>query len=457
MATVILDESHVVSSGFIPSRILGSERNVVKVGHKGKILRADSPTTIRACQDLGLVINDLKQRAFDDFKDPNLEEEIIQIRFQHYIKKYNQMIKDVLNRKKQIAQKMKDETAQQVIQQHFSQRDLMTSSYGIHFRTKSTGNSPKELKTPYSSLLPAMTNKAMSNFNKTISGFKNSSERIDIETSTNIVDPSDNEISPIKANPFEKLNKTLSQEIFKFSQTQIRQQKNARMRYESEVRRLDMFEEIKEKEKRRGQVEKMKVLNRMKNENEKKKIQEEKNFKIKQLKRDEKVQKEEERKKMVIKFEDAKRNFENRVEDRNKSIAERREQEDQKYYQAFKRREKFCKEEIERADSLGNEISRRIFSKQQVQKANLTEISMRAKFELTKVHERVNKSKEKLAEEGEEEFQKLVQRLQRDEDKMRKFNLSYSQSLKNKEEEQNLKHQAFISNHKEVENNLKQK
>jgi len=227
------------------------------------------------------------------------------------------------------------------------------------------------------------------------------------------------------------------------------------MRYESEVRRLDMFEEIKEKEKRKGQVEKMKVLNRMKSENEKKKIQEEKNFKIKQLKRDEKVQKEEERKKMVIKFEEAKRNFENRVEDRNKSIAERREQEDQKYYQAFKRREKFCKEEIERADSLGNEISRRIFSKQQVQKANLTEISMRAKFELTKVHERVNKSKEKLAEEGEEEFQKLVQRLQRDEDKMRKFNLSYSQSLKNKEEEQNLKHQAFISNHKEVENNLK--
>jgi len=457
MTTVILDESHVISSGFIPSRILGSERNVIKVGQKGKILRADSPTTLRACQDLGLVISDLKQKTFDDFKVPNVEEEIIQIRFQHYIKKYNQIIKDVLNKKKQIAQKIKDETAQQAIPQHFSQRDLLTSSYGHPFRTKSTGNSPKELKTPYSSLIPAMTNKAMSNFNKTISGFRKSSEYIDIETSTNAVDPSENEVSPIKSNPFEKLNKTLSQEIFKFSQTKIRQQKNARMRYESEVRRLDMFEEIKEKEKRKEQIEKMKISTRMKSESEKKKIQEERVFKIKQLKRDFKVQKEEERKKMVVKFEDAKRNFENQVGERNKSIAERREQEDQKYYQAFKRREKFFQEEIERADSLGNEISRRINSKQQVQKANLTEISMRAKVELNKVHERVNKSKEKLAEEEEGEFQKLIQRLQIDEDKMKRFNLKYSQSLKNKEEEQNFKHQAFMSNHKEVENNLKRK
>jgi len=62
MTTVLPDDPQVLSSTILPSRILGSERNVIRIGQKGKSLRTDSPTTIKACQDLGFLVSDLKQK-----------------------------------------------------------------------------------------------------------------------------------------------------------------------------------------------------------------------------------------------------------------------------------------------------------------------------------------------------------------------------------------------------------
>ncbi len=89
------------------------------------------------------------------------------------------MIKDILNRRKQIgnffiyavadypqAQKIRDDNLlqqqQQQLQPQLSQenssqrvpKDLMASLSPV-FRTRSTGNSPKDFKTPFSSLIPS--------------------------------------------------------------------------------------------------------------------------------------------------------------------------------------------------------------------------------------------------------------------------------------------------------------
>ncbi len=67
-----------------------------------------------------------------------------------------------------------------------------------------------------------MNNKGKQNFNKTLSCFINSYEQIDTDGIDNTVSPNDSQMSP--NNPFAKLNKTLSQEIFKFNKSKVRQQ-----------------------------------------------------------------------------------------------------------------------------------------------------------------------------------------------------------------------------------------
>jgi len=60
-----------------------------------------------------------------------------------------------------------------------------------------------------------------------------------------------------------------------------------------------------------------------------------------------------------------------------------------------------------------------VFSKNQTQRANVTEVSMRATIELNKVHERVTQSKERLIQEEEEGMHKMIEKLQKDEDRIR--------------------------------------
>lgn len=62
MASVIFDELNVSSQPSLPSRILPNERGVGRSGPRNKVLRLDSPTTVQACQDLGIFLDDLKQK-----------------------------------------------------------------------------------------------------------------------------------------------------------------------------------------------------------------------------------------------------------------------------------------------------------------------------------------------------------------------------------------------------------
>ena len=62
--SVIVEDTAIPTLQSSPSRILGPEKNSTRQGasNRPKGIRTDSPTTIQACEELGLVLDDLKQK-----------------------------------------------------------------------------------------------------------------------------------------------------------------------------------------------------------------------------------------------------------------------------------------------------------------------------------------------------------------------------------------------------------
>ncbi len=62
--SVIVEDTATPLLQSSPSRILGNEKNSARqgIGNKPKGIRTDSPTTVQACEELGLVLDDLRQK-----------------------------------------------------------------------------------------------------------------------------------------------------------------------------------------------------------------------------------------------------------------------------------------------------------------------------------------------------------------------------------------------------------
>jgi len=59
--SVLIDETHQTSQTPTSSKLL-DPKNPKSITAKAKTLRPDSPTTIQACQELGILIEDIIQK-----------------------------------------------------------------------------------------------------------------------------------------------------------------------------------------------------------------------------------------------------------------------------------------------------------------------------------------------------------------------------------------------------------
>ncbi|CAD8062342.1 unnamed protein product [Paramecium sonneborni] len=70
-------------------------------------IKSNSPRTLQACQELGIdpIVLELKEES--DFKQNELDEEIIQLRYQHYLNRAHQLFTEITQRRKEIIQRQR--------------------------------------------------------------------------------------------------------------------------------------------------------------------------------------------------------------------------------------------------------------------------------------------------------------------------------------------------------------
>ncbi|CAD8159710.1 unnamed protein product [Paramecium octaurelia] len=70
-------------------------------------IKSNSPRTLQACQELGIdpIVLELKEES--DFKQNDLDEEIIQLRYQHYLNRVHQLFTEITQRRKEIIQRQR--------------------------------------------------------------------------------------------------------------------------------------------------------------------------------------------------------------------------------------------------------------------------------------------------------------------------------------------------------------
>ncbi|CAD8069216.1 unnamed protein product [Paramecium sonneborni] len=70
-------------------------------------IKSNSPRTLQACQELGIdpIVLELKEES--DFKQNDLDEEIIQLRYQHYLNRAHQLFTEITQRRKEIIQRQR--------------------------------------------------------------------------------------------------------------------------------------------------------------------------------------------------------------------------------------------------------------------------------------------------------------------------------------------------------------
>jgi len=286
MTSLLIDDPSFpfqASDGSFLLKTVNSETNFQRILQKSRNLRPDSPTTIQACQELGIQLGDLKQKNLDDFKDSTVEEEIVHFRFQHYKKRYAQLLIDVLARKKQIVKKLKDKKLRELeqLQSADNSNTLNLSASSPPFQFKSAENSPDTVKTPFYFPKNLIKSVSSATFNKSMSFFRKSK---DVNSNSVCPFPVINNDSTLQnaEKTIDGLNKTLSDEIFKYNRAKLQKQKEAKRRYEEEINKLKALESRNDKERRKKQLEKKQIEERKKVELDKKKLQEERFEKIKE-------------------------------------------------------------------------------------------------------------------------------------------------------------------------------
>jgi len=433
------------------SRVLQNDKNTVRstASNKPKGIRTDSPTTIQACEELGLLLDDLKQKNAEDFRDPQVEEAIVQIRYNHYLKRFNQTIKDVTSQKKQITRRMR----KQLLQTTSDNLRTQTANPTAQSRNNLAMNSSCVFTKPFTPYSPMGKSVVISpihtNFNRTISYFRTSHKSPNVKNIDEVVG-ADEPQSASLTSPVGNFHKTFSEEISKFNKAKRQQQREAREAYEEEIKRIKVMEDFKEKEKRRLEKEKKEALERKKKEEERRRLEEDKAERIKELEKDYKIKKQMEKEKMKQKLDGARKKFQHENEEKRRLISERDRLLDLKLKEVDEKRRKLQDEEIRNSDQLKFDIERELSSKQEKRRMNVNEKSMKVRVKLDKLEEEFERIKEKQARDAEEYVQKVVEKLVKKEESIKVFRDKHYKTLKKKEEdyvERNKRHndnQHFI-------------
>lgn len=431
----------------------GHEKTLLKVSTR-KAPRADSPMTLQACQELGFLPSDLKQKTVEDFKDSTVDEEIVQLRFRHYLKRYNQIMKDVAAARRKIAKGLRNHHTQQLDQQQVpmegSSPNTVNSYYLSSLKMPKTSHSTQMPKTPLSPLASFLANSMTQNFNKTMNYFRNSHNNADIKSADQIVLVDD---SPIHSahNPSDQLSKTLSQDVFKFNRAKQRKQKEANEIYCQEAKRIEMLKEIEERKKKEKEKINTMIVERKKKVVEKKKLQEEKAEKIREYERNYNYRKEDEKERLNQKLEEARKKYQEENEERKRKIAEREQRLQIRRQAVHEKKSKIDEDEIKMSDQLKSEIEEKFYVTTSNHNRNMSEKSFKMRTKIAKVEESVEKIREKHVQESKDYVQKLAEKITLQEQSLKDTKAKLVKDLKERQTQIVAKGKRFVSNQERLE------
>jgi len=279
MSLINFDDSRRLTSEAFGSPLL--ERQHTKTLGKTKQLRLDSLTTIQACNELGILVEDLKPKNLEDFKSPNCDEGIPELRYNHYTKRYDQNLKDVMMRKRQLnrARMKSDRLSLPALDIDANGLKSATIFHGSNIPVSARAalnntNGSNALKLSLLSPQASLPTPMLTTYNKTINYFRNSHETGETRGINDIVG---NEMSTYGGDDMvTQFSSALAQEVSKFNKVKRQKQKEALDAYVEEMKRIKLVEELKEKEKRKEIRSRKLVAEKQKVDLEKKKKAEDK-------------------------------------------------------------------------------------------------------------------------------------------------------------------------------------
>jgi len=458
-------------------RVVPSMNNIQPARHssrlitngKQKTLRLDSPTTLEACKELGILPEQLKPKTVDDFKEPNVPEDIIQLRFAHHQKRYNQIVIDVYAARRQIvrAQQRQHRQQQQQIQQHQQQQQLQiqtqpafdfitgTDIVGTKAVARSTSRSninqtlspPPVLKYSLSHTHSFVQSPMMSTFHKAISYMRKSHDTSEVKGLHEILVSEDGNTFVDEASEFDH---ALANEVAKFNKAKRQKQKEAKDLFQEDLRKLKLQEDLQEREKKMKEREKRIKIENQKNKEEKRRKAKEKLEKIKNVERRYEEKKEEEKERQKQKLEDIKYKLAEEAEERKRLVAEHERKLEEKKKIADERREKVKQDEQDKADQLKREVQEKLFCSQEKHDMILHEKTSRIKHQIMKIEESTKRIKVKQEQDVKDYVQQLVQKLVDKEENFKALHQMHLKEAKKKEkqiEEKNKRlvtHQSFL-------------
>jgi len=256
MSYLALDETpfHSMSS-------VNLQSSIRKQAHKTMVpLKPDSPRTIEACLELGIRVEDLRQKTFEEFADNNVSDDILKLRYENYGQRYNRLTKEVMLKKKENIKYKREKQNAHINTNGSDSLKALTSPTSLkNMGFRSNGQlSPLEYnsaRTQGGVFLTSLSPNSNTNYKKTLTLFRQSHNTLvplKLEDSHG-TDEEDNH--PTLKNTFEV---RMSHEVEKFNKMKGLKQKEAIETYEEEIKRVKAIEAMSMKEKRRLEFEKKK-------------------------------------------------------------------------------------------------------------------------------------------------------------------------------------------------------
>jgi len=154
-------------------------------------------------------------------------------------------------------------------------------------------------------------------------------------------------------------------------------------------------------------------------------------------------------------LEEARKNFQDEVEGRQKKLAENEEKLENRRKLAHERKEKLYEDEIRTTYQLKTEIDGKLTTAEENFQRSMSERSMKLRSQLTKIDGNMEKCKEKLEKESEDHVQRLVEKMANKEELMQGWKNKQKKEAKEREAELATKEKRFVSNQYRIEEKSK--
>jgi len=433
-----LDDIHSMSMISSNSNL---PRSLKKTATKVAI-RLDSPRTMEACLELGVKVDELKMKTKDDFHENGVTDEIIDVRYKHYVRRYNETVREVLAKKREIA-KYKRATQMGLTTQTGSnigstnaptidvikmdgRPSALNNVVPLTMRSLNLRNSSGNLLSPTSDMLsPAsgrnphfmtqISPQHMETYKNTVKQLKeskNSPQKISIDLLSHTIDKS----KDIR----DDFDLQLSCELDKYNKLKSLKQREAIETYEEEIRRINIIHSMSVREKKRIEFEKKLKQDKKTKRIENRRRLEEKIMKIKETEDVFNLKKKNEEEKIQKKLEETKKVLQQEHEARMQHMAEQEEIKEKKRREAEFKRKLRDEQELERLQELKQNLERKQYESTEKYENNMNDKLRKMRSDLDAVSLKMNKIKELQKQSEQELFSTLVEDFTKKEENSRK-------------------------------------